>query len=54
MQSTVKHSDLAGHTDYGYCASPSHYFWGLKLYLVCTGDGMGDHVGIDAPKDRRT
>jgi hypothetical protein len=37
---TVKRSDLAGHAGYGYCASHSRYYWGLKLYLVCTGDGM--------------
>ncbi|RSM64818.1 IS982 family transposase [Kibdelosporangium aridum] len=37
---TVKRSDLAGHAGYGYCASHSRFYWGLKLYLVCTGDGM--------------
>jgi hypothetical protein len=37
---TVKRSGLAGHADYGYCASHSRWYWGLKLYLVCTGDGM--------------
>jgi hypothetical protein len=37
---TVKRSALAGHAGYGYCASHSRYYWGLKLYLVCTGDGM--------------
>jgi hypothetical protein len=37
---TVKRSDLAGHAGYGYCASHSRYYWGLKLYLVCAGDGM--------------
>lgn len=37
---TVKRSDLAGHADYGYCAAHSRFFWGLKLYLVCAGDGM--------------
>jgi hypothetical protein len=37
---TVKRSDLAGHASYGYCASHSRFYWGLKLYLVCTGDGM--------------
>jgi hypothetical protein len=37
---TVKRSDLAGHAGYGYCASHSRYYWGFKLYLVCTGDGM--------------
>jgi hypothetical protein len=37
---TVKRSDLAGHASYGYCSSHSRWYWGLKLYLVCTGDGM--------------
>lgn len=37
---TVKRSDLAGHAGYGYCASHSRFYWGLKLYLVCAGDGM--------------
>ena len=37
---TAKRSDLAGHANYGYCASHSRWYWGLKLYLVCTGDGM--------------
>jgi hypothetical protein len=37
---TVKRSELAGHANYGYCASHSRWYWGLKLYLVCTGDGM--------------
>lgn len=37
---TVKRSELAGHAGYGYCASHSRFYWGLKLYLVCAGDGM--------------
>ncbi len=37
---TVKRSDLAGHAGYGYCASHSRFYWGLKLYLVCAGAGM--------------
>jgi Transposase DDE domain len=37
---TVKRSDLAGHAGYGYCASHSRWYWDLKLYLVCAGDGM--------------
>ena len=37
---TAKRSQLAGHAGYGYCASHSRYYWGVKLYLVCTGDGM--------------
>ncbi len=37
---TTKRSDMAGHAGYGYCASYSRFYWGLKLYLVCSGDGM--------------
>lgn len=37
---TVKHSDLAGWTEYGYCASHSRFFWGLRLHLVCTLHGL--------------
>jgi hypothetical protein len=37
---TAKRSELAGWASYGYCASHSRYYWGLKLYLVTTLDGM--------------
>lgn len=37
---TVKRSDLAGHAAYGYCAAHSRHFWGFRLYLVCSPDGM--------------
>jgi hypothetical protein len=37
---TVKRSELVGHAGYGYCAAHSRWYWGLKLYLVCAGDGM--------------
>lgn len=37
---TVKRSDMAGHAGYGYCASHSRFFWGLRLYLISTPDGM--------------
>ena len=33
---TAKRSDLAGWAEYGYCASHSRFFWGLRLHLVCT------------------
>ena len=36
----MRRSALAGHAGYGYCASHSRYFWGFRLYLVCTPDGM--------------
>ncbi|MFC4945107.1 transposase [Pseudonocardia sp. GCM10023141] len=41
---TVKRSELAGWASYGYCASYSRFYWGLKwglkLYLVTTLEGM--------------
>ena len=37
---TVKRSDLAGWAQYGYCASHSRYFWGLRLHLLCTVHGL--------------
>ena len=37
---TVKRSDAAGRAEYGYCASHSRYFWGLRLHLVCTLTGL--------------
>lgn len=37
---TMKRSELAGWANYGYCASHSRFYWGLKLYLVTTLEGM--------------
>jgi hypothetical protein len=37
---TALRSDLAGWAEYGYCASHSRYFWGLRLHLVCTLHGL--------------
>ena len=37
---TAKRSDLAGFAEYGYCASHSRYFWGLRLHLLCTLGGL--------------
>jgi len=37
---TAKRSDLAGWAEYGYCASHSRYFWGLRLHLVTTLQGL--------------
>jgi hypothetical protein len=46
---TVKRSDLAGHAGYGYCASHSRFFWGLRLYLITTADGMPVIWGLAHP-----
>jgi hypothetical protein len=37
---TAKRSDLAGWATYGYCASHSRYFWGLRLHLITTPSGL--------------
>ena len=37
---TIKRSALAGWAQYGYCASHSRFFWGLRLHLVCTLHGL--------------
>jgi hypothetical protein len=37
---TVHRSDLAGWAEYGYCASHTRFFWGLRLHLLCTLHGL--------------
>ena len=37
---TVHRSELAGWANYGYCAAHSRWYWGLKLYLITTAEGM--------------
>ena len=37
---TVKRSDMAGYASYGYCASHSRFFWGLRLHLIATPSGL--------------
>ena len=37
---TVERSELADWANYGYCASHSRYFWGLRLHLLTTPDGV--------------
>jgi len=36
----VRRSDLAGWAEYGYCASHTRYFWGLRLHLLATLHGL--------------
>ena len=42
---TVRRSELAGWAHYGYCAAHSRWYWGLKLYLITTPDGMPVALG---------
>src|SRR5262249_56352406 len=37
---TVRRSALAGIGGYGYCRSHSRWFWGFRLYLLCSPDGL--------------
>lgn len=41
---------LAGYAGYGYCASHHKYFWGMRLYLFSTPDGMPVIWGLASPK----
>lgn len=48
---TAQRSDLAGWAGYGYCASHTRYFWGLRLHLVCTLAGLPVLFALSNPKD---
>jgi hypothetical protein len=37
---TARRSEFAGTAGYGYCRSHSRWFWGFRLYLITSGDGM--------------
>jgi hypothetical protein len=47
---TAKRSALAGWAQYGYCASHSRYFWGLRLHLVCTLGGLPVAIALAGAK----
>jgi len=52
---TAKRSDLAGWAQYGYCASHSRYFWGLRLHVIATPSGLPvAHALTGAKADERT
>jgi hypothetical protein len=46
----ARRSDLAGWAGYGYCASHSRFFWGLRLHLVCTPAGLPVAWALADPK----
>ena len=53
-RTTQQRSDLAGWAQYGYCASHSRYFWGLRLHLVATPSGLPISYALaDAKADER-
>jgi hypothetical protein len=47
---TVRRSELAGWANYGYCAAHSRWYWGLKLYLLTTAEGMPVAWCLAGPK----
>ncbi|MEA2009285.1 MAG: IS982 family transposase [Actinomycetota bacterium] len=48
---TAKRSDLAGWATYGYCASHSRYFWGLRLHIIATPSGLPMAFALTGAKD---
>ena len=51
---TVMRSDLAGWAEYGYCASHSRFFRGLRLHLVRTVHAPARGPGPGGRQGRRT
>src|SRR5215218_6090758 len=47
---TVKRSALAGHAGYGYCKSHHRWFWGFRLYVLATPDGLPVAWCLASPK----
>jgi len=47
---TAHRSELVGFAEYGYCASHSRYFWGLRLHLVCTLHGLPIAAAVTGAK----
>ncbi|MFE7795687.1 hypothetical protein [Streptomyces sp. NPDC057460] len=43
-------NEATGWAGYGYCASHSRFYWGLKLYLVCTPSWMPILWALADPK----
>jgi hypothetical protein len=47
---TAKRSNLAGWAGYGYCASHTRYFWGLRLHILATPAGLPVAFALTNPK----
>jgi hypothetical protein len=47
---TTRRSALADAADYGYCASHSRYFWGLRLHGLFALDGTPRALALTSPK----
>ena len=52
MQALLGHTSEAGWAEYGYHASHSRFFWGLRLHLVATPHGLP--IGWRSPAPRPT
>lgn len=51
----VRRSELVGWAEYGYCASHSRYFWGLRLHMLATPHGLPVGFALTgAEADERT
>lgn len=48
---TAKRSDLVGWAGYGYCASHSRWFWGLRLHVIATPAGLPIAFALASPKE---
>jgi hypothetical protein len=42
---------LSDAADYGYCASHSRYFWGLRLHTLMAPDGTPRAIALTSPKE---
>jgi hypothetical protein len=42
---------IANAADYGYCASHSRYFWGLRLHTLIAPDGTPRAMALTSPKE---
>ena len=52
---TTRRSELAEVCGYGYCASHSRWFWGMRLHLLCAPDGTpraATLIAADRPNAR--
>jgi hypothetical protein len=47
---TVLRSALADLADYGYCASHTRYFWGVRLHAIFAADGTPRAFTFTSPK----
>lgn len=47
---TAQRSNVAGWAGYGYCRSHSRYFWGLRLHVVATPQGLPVAFALADPK----